>query len=478
LLADRLKGLVRLQEFDLVVIGGGSAGLKAARTAAKMGRSVALAEERELGGECFWAGCVPTKAMVRSAEVWNLVRHARRFGMHVTVDHTDFAEAMKYKDEAVRQVAGDGPADAGLSRLGASYFPAHATFESAHEVRIGAEVIRGRNILVATGTVPRIPDIPGLKEAGYITNREAVNLTQLPRHLCVLGGGPIGLEFAQVFRRFGSEVTVIEKSDRVLANEDEDISMLAAAYLREESVRILTGGIAERVTSENGLKSVHVRQGAHSETIHCEEILVAAGRDAAFGGLNIETTGVRSTNRKIHTDEHLRTHVPHIWAAGDVCGGYLFTHVASYEGNLVAHNMFSDQLTPFNHNVVPRCTFIDPEVASIGLTECEAVETGAAITTHCFSFADLDRAILYGDARGLVKLVVNAADHQILGAHLIGPHASSILSEIAVCMQNRLPVSAIANTMHAYPSFPEAVEAAALSAQTFRGQVEDVTGNC
>jgi len=467
-----------LQEFDLVVIGGGSAGLKAARTVAKMGHSVALAEERELGGECFWAGCVPTKAMVRSAEVWNLVRHASKFGMHVTVDRADFSDAMRYKDEAVRQVAGEGPADAGLSKLGASYFHSHASFESAHEVRFGKTGVRGRNIIIATGTAPSVPNIEGLQDAGFITNRQAVSLSELPRRLCVLGGGPIGLEFAQVFRRFGAEVTVIERTDRILPNEDEDISTLAAAFLREESIRILTSATTERVSKENGVKSVVVRQGAHLETIHCDEILVATGREAAIGGLKIDATGVRFTNRKIEIDEYLRTNVPHIWAAGDVCGGYLFTHVASYEGNLVAHNVFGGQLTPFDNNVVPRCTFIDPEVASIGLTEREAIESGEKITTFCFSFADLDRAILHGDARGLVKLIVKADDGHILGAHLIGPHASSIVSEIAICMQNRLPISAIAETMHAYPSFPEAVEAAALSAQRFRGQVEDVGGSC
>jgi pyruvate/2-oxoglutarate dehydrogenase complex dihydrolipoamide dehydrogenase (E3) component len=466
-----------VQEFDLIVIGGGSAGLKAARTAARLDRTVALAEERELGGECFWAGCVPTKAMVRAAQVWHLVRRAQEFGIHVDVRKADFADAMAYKENALRRIAGDGPADGGLSKLGAAYYPLRATFESPHEVRIGREVIAGKQIILATGTVPSVPPIPGLAEAGYITNREAVNLESLPKRLVVLGAGPIGLEFAQLFRRFGAEVTVVEQAAQIMSREDEEIAALAAQFLREEGIRILTGTTAETVTKEKGGKRVHVRRAGESETIECDEILVATGRQAAIEGLNIAAAGVAHEKRRVPVDHYLRTNVPHILAAGDISGGYLFTHVASYEGKLAAMNAFTDKPEPFDHRVVPRCTYIDPEVASIGLTEREAREQGMRAHTQSFSFADLDRAILHGEPRGLVKLVVDELDGQILGAHLTGPDASSILAELAVCMKNHLPVSAIADTMHAYPSFPEAVEAAALSAPNYRGQVEGATGD-
>lgn len=469
-----------MQEFDLVVIGGGSAGFKAARTAAKLGRTVALAEERELGGECFWAGCVPTKAMVRAAQIWHTVRHAREFGIEAEITKADFAAAMAYKERVMREVGGDGPSDGGMGKLGGRYFHARASFESPNEVRVGGEVIRGKHIVIATGTTPAIPPIPGLAEVGFITNREAVNLKELPRRLVVIGAGPIGLEFAQVFRRFGADVVVLEKDTQVLPREDSDVAALARQFLEEEHIRVLTGvtAAAVRRVTINGKteKVIRVQHDSTEEEVFCDEILVAAGRNAAFAGLNIEATGVKHDGRCIKTDRFLRTNVPHIYSAGDVNGGYLFTHVASYEGRLVAMNAFTDNMEPFDHRVVPRCTYIDPEVASVGITEQEAHEQQLDIDVRTFSFADLDRAILAHEARGIVKLVLDARDGQICGAHVIGPDASSVIAELVLCMKHHLSASDIAATMHAYPSFPEAVEAAALAAPNYRGQVEGAVG--
>jgi pyruvate/2-oxoglutarate dehydrogenase complex dihydrolipoamide dehydrogenase (E3) component len=453
-----------MERFDLMVIGGGSAGLKAARTAAKLGARVALAEERETGGECYWAGCVPTKAMIRAAAVWSLIRRAPEFGICVEVKQADFADAMAYKDRAVYAVGGGGEPDAGLGRIGVRYYPKQASFLESHTIRVGREEIYAERVIIATGTVPAVPPIPGLAEVGYITNREAVHLTALPRSLVVLGAGPIGLEFAQTFHRFGAAVTVVEMAERILPNEDADICAMAESLLTKEGLTILTGASAVKVErGDRGEKRVMVKQREKTILLEAEEILVAVGRAAATGGLQLEAAGVEATPRAIHADSFLRTSQPHIWAAGDVNGGLLFTHVASYEGKIAALNAFSQQQQSARTKAVPRATYIDPEVASIGLTEAQAREAGIEADIYASSFENLDRAILHGEPRGLVKLVVERRSEQILGAHMIGPQADSLLAEIALAMQNRLPLSAIADTMHAYPTFPEAVEAAALA---------------
>ncbi len=451
-----------MQEFDVVVIGGGSAGLKVTRVAAKQGHKVAVAEERELGGECFWAGCVPTKAMIRSAQVWQLVQNAERFGIQAKDVHSDFAQAMAYKDRAVRAVGGDPNSDAGLSKMGGKLFRSHAVMEGTHEVRIGNEVVRGKNIVLATGTVPAVPPVPGLAEAGYITNRETVHLTSLPKRIVVLGGGVIGLEFAQTFRRFGAEVTIIELGTHLLPKEDPEVAALARGFLEREGLRILTNTQVTKVTKEGTAKRLEIVQSGQHQTLLCDEILVAAGRKAAIGSLQLERTGLAIERNYLKVDPFLRTSVPHIYAPGDIHGGYLFTHVASYEGKITAHNLFDSDPIPVDYRVIPRCTFLDPEIASIGITEAEAQAADIPYRVLRVDLADMDRSILNGSPEGLVKILVNPKEGQILGAHLIGHEVSSLIAEIALCMQNNLPIKAIADTMHAYPSFPEAIEAAAL----------------
>ncbi|MCS6777738.1 MAG: NAD(P)/FAD-dependent oxidoreductase [Chloroherpetonaceae bacterium] len=458
-----------MQIFDLVVIGGGSAGLKAARTAARSGYRVALVEEQQLGGECFWAGCVPTKAMLRAAEVWHLARKASDFGLEVSVRHARFAAAMAYRYRATRKVGGDGPEDAGLSAIGVACFHTTARFEGPHDIRVGDRVIRGEKIILATGTVPVVPPIPGLQEAGFITNREAVHLKALPGRLLVLGAGPIGLEFAQAFRRFGAEVTVVEVASTVLPREDPEIAARVEQYLKDEGIRVLTGAQMEQVTRSGGARQVQVRTATGDVLIPCDEILVAVGRRAAIDRLNLPAAGLPADRRFVVTDPYLRTGVPHILAPGDINGGHLYTHVASYQGRIAAHNAFADSPEPVDLRVVPRATFLDPEVASVGLTEPEALAQNRKIAVYTFDFAHSDRAILHGDARGLVKLIADAADGQILGGHIVGPHASSLIAEVTLAMRHHLPVQAIADTMHTYPTFPEAIESAALSSPVYRG---------
>ncbi|MDE2126808.1 MAG: NAD(P)/FAD-dependent oxidoreductase [Armatimonadetes bacterium] len=451
-----------MEKYDLFVIGGGSAGLKTARTVARAGWRVAVAEERELGGECYWAGCVPTKAMVRAAEVWRLVQHAGEFGVNVAEARADFGAAMRYKDRAVAESGGAPPRDGGLPVLGATLYREHARFESPHIVRVGRDVVSAEHILLAPGTVPAVPAIPGLAEQGYITNREAVALKTLPSRIAVVGGGPIGLELGQVFHRFGAQVTVLEAAGRLLSAEDAEISELVEQYLTNEGMRVITGARASAVRPADGARAVEIQTSSGVDEVRCDAVLVATGRRVDGDALCLAAAGLGLEHGFVPVDEQLRTAQPHILAPGDVHGGALFTHVASYEGAVAAETLLGKPAAP-DLSVVPRCTFVDPEVASVGLTEAQAAANGEVRVLR-FPFATLDRAILYGDTRGLVKLIVEQRTSRILGGHIVGPHASSLIAEICVCMKAGLPVTAISSVMHAFPTFPEAVEAAALQA--------------
>ncbi len=452
-----------MESYDLIVIGGGSAGMKAARTARRYGVSVALIEERELGGECFWAGCVPTKALIRAAEAWNSLEDVSKYGVDVKIIGKSFQRAMEYKDAVVREVGGDPNSDGGLSKNGIRYIKGTASFQDPHTVTINSEDLHGHHFLLATGTAPFIPPIPGLHEAGYITNREALELNELPRRIAVLGGGPIGLEFGQAYNRFGAEVTIIEHSSDILAHEDRDIARLAHKFLSSEGMHFLTNASVERVTVENNEKVLTLTVNDAEYVLKCDEILVATGRTASVSRLGLEMAGVAMDGRYVDVNSFLQTSQPHIYAAGDISGGFLFTHVASYEGKIAADNIFGDNPIPSRPRVVPRCTYIDPEIASAGMTEVEALDSGIRTGVQTFPFKQSDRAIIYGDTRGLVKLIADLDEDRLIGAHIIGHMASSLIAEAALAIQHDLPPSAIADTMHAYPSFPEAIESAALS---------------
>ncbi len=452
-----------MESYDLIVIGGGSAGMKAARSARKLGVSVALIEERELGGECFWAGCVPTKALIRAAEVWHQIGASAKYGIDVDISGKYFQRAMNYKDNVVREVGGDPNSDGGLSESGIRYIKGTASFTTPHTVVVNDETLTGRHFLLATGTYPHIPHIEGLSVAGYITNREALELTQLPPRILILGGGPVGLEFGQMFRRFGAEVTIIEQSPHILAHEDPDVVLLAHECLSDEGIVIHTCATVHKITVANHEKLAHVWVNDAESTIVCDEIMVATGRFASVNHLGLDKAGVEMDGRYVEVNSFLQTTQPHIYAAGDVNGGFLFTHIANYEGRIAVENMFGEQLVPSRPRVVPRCTYIDPEIASAGMTVDEALNSGIKVGVQTFPFKNSDRAILYGDTRGFVKLISDLDEDRIIGGHIIGHLASSLIAEVALAIQHSLPVSAIADTMHAYPTFTEAIESAALS---------------
>ena len=458
------------QEFDIAVLGAGSAGPKAARTAAKMGARVVLFEEALIGGECLHTGCVPSKALIHSATLWDRMQKASEFGLPDYMGaKPDFGAVMRHARRTIEEVGG-GDATESLTRQGITTVCERAAFVDPYTVETGKthERYRASQFILCTGSLPAVPPIEGLVDAGYDTNRTVFDWTSLPPRIVVLGGGAIGCELGQVFRRFGAEVTILHNGARILARDDADAALVLQDRLMAEGIRIVTHASVDKITRQGDERVFAMRGG---EEIRCDAILVAAGRKSNVGGLNLDAAGVRcEEGGRLKTNAHLQTDVPHIWAAGDVTSEYKFTHVASYEGAVVAMNAVSalrgeEPCCPADYRVIPRVTYTDPEVASVGLTPALARVThhDEALDIARFPFARLDKAIITGETLGFVQIVSLQSDGTILGGQIVGAAAGALINEVCLAMRARMPVSEIALTMHAYPTLPEAVEAAALS---------------
>ena len=459
-----------VQEFDVAVLGAGSAGPKAARTAAKMGARVVLFEEALIGGECLYTGCVPSKALIHSATLWDRMRRASDFGLPAYVgDKPDFGAVMRHARQTIEEVGGGSAIDS-FARQGITTVCERARFVDPHTVEAGKTGMRYRakQFILCTGSLPAVPPIEGLEEAGYDTNRTVFDWTALPPRIVVLGGGAIGCELGQVFRRFGAEVTILHNGARILARDDADAALVLQDRLTAEGVRIVTHAHVDKITRHGNERVFAMRGG---EEIRCDAILVAAGRKSNVGGLNLDGAGVYcEEGGRLKTSTHLQTNVPHIWAAGDVTSEYKFTHVASYEGAIAASNAVSalrgeEPCCPADYRIIPRVTYTDPEVASVGLTPALARMTHAseALDIARFPFDQLDKAIITGETSGFVQIVSLQSDGTILGGQIVGAAGGALINEICLAMRARMPVTEIALTMHAYPTLPEAVEAAALS---------------
>ena len=362
-----------IQEFDVAVLGAGSAGPKAARTAAKRGARVVLFEEALIGGECLYTGCVPSKALIHSATLWDRMGRASEFGLPAHPGgKPDFGAVMRHARQTIEEVGGGSAIDS-FSRQGITTVCERARFLDPHTVEAGktGAQYRAKQFILCTGSLPAVPPIPGLEDAGYDTNRTVFDWTTLPPRVVILGGGAIGCELGQVFRRFGAAVTILHNGARILARDDADAALVLQDKLTAEGVRIVTHAQVEKITRHGGERVFTMRGG---EEIRCDAILVAAGRKSNVAGLNLEAAGVHCEDGgRLKTNAHLQTNVPHVWAAGDVSSEYKFTHVASYEGAVAAMNAVSawrgeDLCCPADYRVIPRVTYTDPEVASVGLT--------------------------------------------------------------------------------------------------------------
>ncbi|MHB1132295.1 MAG: dihydrolipoyl dehydrogenase family protein [Chloroflexota bacterium] len=449
------------KDYDVVVIGGGTAGLTAAKRLAGYGRRVALVERSRLGGECLWTGCIPAKAMITSANTYHLMQRAGEFGLPECSPPADWSRVVRAKDRVVARIALEDAPEA-MARRGVDVYTGTATFVASHRVLVGGQHLSARHFVIATGSRQAIPSfIPGLVEIGYITHVEAISLPVLPARLAVVGGGPVGVEFAQLFARLGAQVTLVERSEFILSQEDTEVSAFLQELLLAEGLDVRSATSAKSARATAGGKALLMRTGELETEIEVDEILVATGRAPNIEGLNLVKAGVQVSKRGIEVDAYLRSSAPHIFACGDVAGGYQFSHIAEYQAGMVVHNILSpEHPRAAEYAVVPWATFTDPEVAHVGLTEAEAA-AGQAIQVERFSLAGLDRALILRQARGLVKVIAEAGTGRILGAHIVGPNASNLIHEYALAMRAGILLPEIADTIHAYPTLSEAVKAAA-----------------
>ena len=450
-------------DYNLVVLGAGSAGLVTAYIAAAVKAKVALIEKDKMGGDCLNTGCVPSKALIRSARMLSYARRAQEFGFRKTEVEFDFAEVMERVQRVVRAVAPHDSEERYFG-LGVDVLRGEARVTSPYTVEIDGRVLTTRNIVIATGARPFVPPIQGLNRIGYLTSDNLWNLRELPQRLVVLGGGPIGCEMTQAFARFGSAVTQVEMAPRILGREDEEISALIRQRFEEEGVRVLTGHAAKEVRRDGGRKILLCENQGEQVEIEFDAILVAVGRAANAKGFGLEELGVQLTARgTIDADPFLRTNFPNILCAGDVAGPYQFTHTAAHQAWYAAVNALFGSVRKFrvDYRVIPWSTFVDPEVARVGLNELEAKEKKVPYEVTRFELAELDRAIAEEETGGFVKVLTKPGSDRILGVTIVGPHAGDIIAEYVSAMKHGLGLNKILGTIHIYPTLAEMNKAAA-----------------
>jgi pyruvate/2-oxoglutarate dehydrogenase complex dihydrolipoamide dehydrogenase (E3) component/uncharacterized membrane protein YdjX (TVP38/TMEM64 family) len=451
---------------NLVVIGGGSAGLVTAYIAAAIKAKVTLVEKHKLGGDCLNTGCVPSKALIRSAKFLSHVQRAQEFGMKSATVEFNFAEVMERVQRVIREIEPHDSVER-YTGLGVDMAEGSARIVSPWEVEIThadgrKELLTTRSIVIAAGARPFVPPIPGIEQVEVLTSDNVWKLRELPRRLVVLGGGPIGCELTQTFARLGCRVTQVEMLPRILVREDPEVSELVAARFKAEGVAVLTGHKAVRVQGGGLEKVLVVEADGQEKHIPFDAILVAVGRVANLKGYGLEELGV-VTGKTVEVNGYLQTNFPNIYAAGDVAGPYQFTHTAAHQAWYAAVNALLDPFKKFSadYRVIPWATFVEPEVARVGLNELEAAERRIPYEVTRYGMDDLDRAIADSEAHGFVKVLTVPGKDTILGVTIVGEHAGDLLAEYVLAMKHKLGLNKILGTIHTYPTLAEANKYAA-----------------
>ncbi|MGZ5441702.1 MAG: dihydrolipoyl dehydrogenase family protein [Thermoanaerobaculia bacterium] len=446
------------ESFDVVVIGGGTAGLVTASGCARLGRKVALIEREALGGDCLWTGCVPTKALVASAKLAHQMRHADAFGLEPVTPRITPKSVMDSMRERRRDISRhDDPEK--FRRLGIDVMEGHARLVARNEVEVGRRRLVAKDIVIATGSRTAIPPVDGLTEHGFLDHATFLAQDAFPASVLILGGGYIGIEFAQIFARFGARVTVVEMLDEIINKEDAAIITRLREILVGEEIELHTGWAVKSVRREANGKIARIENKlGESREVVVDEIFVASGRRGNTEDLGLEQVGVRVERSFITVDRFLQTSVPRIWACGDVHGGMQFTHVAAYEAVKLVRNMLFPGKSAVDYTNIPWALYTDPEVGHIGLTEEEAREKhGDEVRTYVTQMADVDRAVVDRASSGLIKFVCDGKG-RILGAHALCANASTVIEEVVLARRKGMKITDLAQRISAYPSLADGVQ--------------------
>jgi len=443
--------------YNVVIIGAGTAGLVTAAGTAGLGGRVALIERHKMGGDCLNTGCVPSKALISSARLVEAIRRAPEWGLAKQEPRFDFEKVFARMRERRAKIAPHDSQER-FESLGVDVFRGDAKFVSPHEVAVGRVRLRARNFVIAAGSRAAVPEVEGLKDVPFHTNETVFDeMRAKPERLVILGGGPIGCELGQVFRRLGVAVTIVQKPPRLLEREDADAAGLVRRKLEGEGVRILAGVDAKLAAKNDSRLRVWVEAKAGDrKPIGCDAILVASGRRPNTDGLDLEKAGVEYGEKGVKVNEHLQTSQPHIYAAGDIVGSYQFTHVADAHARVVVRNiLFPWWKAKFDGSVVPWCTYTDPEVARVGLNEDQAGKEGIAYDLWNLPLEELDRAVVESAEAGFAKVLTKKGSDKILGATLVSERAGDLLHEFVLAMKAGVGLKEISGTIHAYPTFAE-----------------------
>ncbi len=443
-------------DYDLVVVGGGSAGLVSAAVAAGLGARTLLVEKSRLGGECLWTGCVPSKALLHRARLAHLARTAGLSGVETLA-----AGALEYARGATLRVRDADGVEPLLRGLGVEFLYGTPRFTGPRELRVDGATLRARRFILATGSRPRVPDLPGLDQAGCLTNVSVWELERPPESLVVLGGGPVGVELAQAFARLGTQVTLLQRAARLLPREDPELTALVAARLREEGVDVRLSAEALAVTRRETGAVVRFRTEGRELAVEGAALLAATGRVPNVEDLGLEQAGIALTANGVRVDDRLRTTAAGIYACGDVTGREQYSHAAEYAAKVAVRNALLPLPQRARWDRMPRATFTDPELAHVGLHEGEARERGLRVEVFRHPFGQDDRALVDDEPSGMVKLVVAAGSGRLLGASILGPRAGELIQEAVLAIEQRLAVRHLADTVHVYPTLSVAVQRAA-----------------